>query len=247
MPLTDRQLEQYRSEGYAAGGRILDDRQLERLRAEIDTMISELPPGQRPENMPSLHYRNRYLLELLLSDPLVDVAEQILGPDVSLFTVYIISKRPEDGLAVDWHQDAPFFPIDPMATFTLWLAVDDSDRENGCMCVVPGSHRERVVYRHRVNLDGGTTLPLLLRDEDVANPAHVELRAGEYSVHDPFILHGSSPNTSARRRCGITIKYIANDVSIDRTFVSPSGFDWKNLRLFPARGNAGRANQFHGV
>ena len=247
MPLTDRQIEQYRSEGYATGGGILDDQQLERLRAEIDRMISELPPGQRPENMPSLHYKNRYLLELLLSDPLVDVAEQILGPDVSLFTVYIISKRPEDGLAVDWHQDAPFFPIDPMATFTLWLAVDDSDRENGCMCVVPGSHRERVIYRHRVNLDGATTLPLLLHDEDVAEPVHVELRAGEYSVHDPFILHGSSPNTSTRRRCGITIKYIANDVSIDRTFVSPSGFDWKNLRLFLARGDAGRINQFVSV
>ena len=247
MPLTDRQLAQYRSKGYAAGGRILDDHQLQRLRAETDNMIAELPPGQRPENMPSLHYTNPYLLELLLSDPLVDVAEQILGPNVALFTVYIISKRPGDGLAVEWHQDAPFFPIDPMETFTLWLAVDDSDRHNGCMCVIPGSHRERVVYPHQVNLDGGTTLPLSLRDADLSEPVHVELAAGAYSVHDPFILHGSKPNTSSRRRCGITIKYIANDVSIDRSFVSPSGFDWKNLRMFLARGDPGRINEFANV
>ena len=167
------------------------------------------------------------------------MAAQIVGPDVALFTSYVISKRPDDGLAVDWHQDAAFFPIEPMDTFTLWLAVDDSDVENGCMRVIPGSHREEAVLLHSVDLDSGTTLPMSLENLDLSEATDVQLRAGEYSVHDPWILHGSNPNRSSRRRCGITLKYISTHVAIDRTFRSPSGFDWDGLRLYLARGNPG--------
>lgn len=240
MPLTAAQLEQYRADGFAVGGRILDDDELARLRTVLDSIIDNLPRDRRPENMPSLHYENGYLRDLFLDDRLIDVAAQIVGPDVALFTSYVISKRPDDGLAVDWHQDAAFFPIEPMDTFTLWLAVDDSDVENGCMRVLPGTHRQQAVLLHKVDLDSGTTLPMSLENLDLAGAADVQLRAGEYSVHDPWILHGSNPNRSSRRRCGITLKYISTRAEIDRTFVSPSGFDWDGLRLYLARGNPGR-------
>ncbi len=240
MTLTTAQLKRYRADGYAVGGRILDDNALVRLRAELDSIIGNLASDRRPENMPSLHYDNRYLRDLFLSDSLIDVAAQIVGPDVALFTSYVISKRPDDGLAVDWHQDAVFFPIEPMDTFTLWLAVDDSDVENGCMRVIPGSHREEAVLLHKVDLNSGTTLPMSLDNLDLTDAKDVQLRAGEYSVHDPWILHGSNPNRSSRRRCGITLKYISTHAAIDRTFRSPSGFDWDGLRLYLARGNPGR-------
>ncbi len=239
MSLTDTQLEQYRAEGYAVGGRILDDDELARLRAELDAIIEGLPPDRRPENLASLHYENEYLRDLFLCDRLVDVAEQIVGPDVALFTSYVVSKRPGDGLAVEWHQDAAFFPIAPMDTFTLWLAVDDSDVENGCLRVVCGSHREQAVLLHKVDLNSGTTLPMSLEDLDLSQARDVELRAGEYSVHDPFIFHGSNPNRSSRRRCGLTLKYISTHAGIDRTYQSPSGFAWDGLRLYLARGNPG--------
>lgn len=242
--LTDQQLRQYQIEGYAQGPRVLNDAELARLRTEIDQLIADLPPGKRPENMPSAHYANPYLLDLFLSKPLVDVAEQILGPDVALFTSYIISKRPGDGLAVDWHQDAAFFPIEPMATFTLWLAVDDTDRENGCMQVIPGSHRSKAIIPHRVDFQSGTTLPLVLDNIDPSRAVDVELKAGEFSVHDAFVLHGSDPNCSSRRRCGITIKYIPTSVRINRSYVAPSGFNWQGLNLYLARGNPGKANHY---
>lgn len=240
MPLTDAQIEHYRTQGFAIGGPILSAAELERLRDEIDVLIAALPEGQLPENMPSAHYENECFRDLFLSDRLVDVAEQVLGPDVALFTSYIISKRPEVGLAVDWHQDAAFFPIEPMETFTLWLAVDDSDARNGCMRVIPGSHQARRVFTHRVDTQSGTTLPLSLDDIDISKAIDIELGAGEYSVHDPFILHGSNPNTSVLRRCGITIKYIPTHVAIDRGFVASTGFDWKNIRVYHARGNRGQ-------
>ena len=239
MPLTDEQLGGFEQRGFAVGARLLNAPQLARLRGEFDALIAALPEGQRPENMPSVHYDNAFLRELFLSDPLVDVAEQVLGPDVALFVTYAISKRPGDGLEVRWHQDAAYWPITPMRTFTLWLAVDDSDHENGCMQAIPGSHRDRVVRDHEIDQSGRTTLPLGLDGIDADGAVDVEVEAGSFSAHDPFVLHGSNPNRSTRRRCGITIKYIATDVVIDRDYVSPTGFDWHGVRLYHARGARG--------
>ncbi len=239
MPLSEDQLRRYHEQGYAIGGQLLDGEELACLRREMEGLIASLPAGQRPENIPSAHYDNSYFRDLFLSPKLVDVAEQILGPDIDLFTSYIISKRPGDGLAVDWHQDGAFFPISPVATFTLWLAVDDVDVANGCMRVVPGSHHTRQIIPHNVDTTSGTTLPLSLTGIDLRRARNVELKAGQYSVHDPFILHGSQANRSTRRRCGITIKYIPSHVTIDRDYVSPSGFDWHHVRLYHARGRRG--------
>lgn len=239
MALSQEQLQHYLHHGYAIGGPILERRALAELRHRMDEAIARLAPGQRSENMASLHYDEFYFRELFLSQAFVDVAEQILGPDVALFTSYAISKPPAQGLAVAWHQDAAFFPIEPMRTFTLWLAVDDSDRENGCMQVVRGSQRDRRVLPHTVDRSGETTLAIRLGDYAPEDTVNVEVAAGCYSVHDPYIIHGSAPNRSQRRRCGITIKYVPTSIRLERAFRSPSGFDWANLRLYHARGERG--------
>lgn len=236
MRLTATQLRQYREQGFTRGDALLDEEQLAQLRAQIDREIDRLPAGQRPENMPSLHYENDFLRELFLSDDLIDIAEQILGPDIALFTTYVISKRPGDGLAVNWHQDAAYFPIEPMETFTLWLAVDDSTKENGCMRVLPGSHQPRTLRPHETRINDGSTLPLSLDGPEPPGAVDVELQAGSYSVHDCYLVHGSRPNVSDRRRCGITIKYVPTYISLDRSYTSPSRFDWFGARLYLARG-----------
>jgi len=238
--LNQAHVAQYRAQGFAVGDTLLDPPTLAALRARMAAHIAALPPGQRPENMPSLHYDDTWLRSLFLGAACVDIAESLLGPDIALFTSYAISKRPHDGLPVAWHQDAAFFPIAPMSTFTLWLAVDASHRGNGCMQVLPGSHRARRVVPHVVDQDGGSVLPLHLSGLRVDSAVDVEIPAGGFSVHDPFLLHGSPPNISSERRCGITIKYIATDVTLDRGFVSPTGFDWRGVRLYHARGARGK-------
>jgi ectoine hydroxylase-related dioxygenase (phytanoyl-CoA dioxygenase family) len=239
MPLSAAQLQQYAEQGYASGPGMLEGEDLQRLRDETDALIAALPPGQRPENMPSIHYRSAYFRDLLLSEPLVQVAQQLLGPDVAVFTSYAISKRPRDGLAIHWHQDAAYFPIEPMETFTLWLAVDDADTGNGCMRVLPGSHRPRRIMDHEIDHARQAALPLRVNGVRLEDAVDVPVKAGGYSVHDCFVVHGSSPNRSDRRRCGITIKYIPSYVRIDQGYVSPSGFDWANVRIFHAAGERG--------
>ncbi len=239
MVLTQKQFKHYLDQGYAVGGPLLEGAALAELRRRMEEAIARLPPGQRSEHMPSLHYDDAWFRALFLSTAFVDVAEQALGADVALFTSYAISKPPHDGLAVAWHQDAAFFPIEPMRTFTLWLAVDDSDRHNGCMQVVRGSHRARLAMEHVVDRSGETVLAIQLKQDFDNQIAHVEVAAGHYSVHDPYIVHGSAPNRSQRRRCGITIKYVPTSIRLERGFRSPTGFDWANLRLYHARGARG--------
>ena len=239
MILTPQQLKSYNKKGFAGPNPILSKIELKKLHYEIDSIISNLPSETRPENLPSPNEYNEFILNLLLSDPFVDVAEQILGPDISLFTVYAICKPPYDGRPVKWHQDAAYFPIEPMETFTLWLAVDDSNSINGCMKVLPSSHKTKKIYEHSVNFNDESVLVQSITDIDLNGAMDVEVPAGHYSIHDPFLLHGSNKNNSSKWRCGITIKYIPTYVNLDRDYIGPSGFNWKDHKLFHARGKRG--------
>ena len=242
MALTAEQLAQFHRAGYATGGPLVEGAALTRLRRELDRLIAELPDGTRSENMRNIHYDNDFILDLLLSRPLVETAEQILGPDLLLHRTYTISKRPGDGLPVAWHQDAYYFPMKPMEVFTLWLAIDDSDRENSCMQVIPGSHRDRVIHTHRYTDTWGrtTALPLSLVERDMPPAVEVTLKAGEFSVHSPYIIHGSGPNRSRRRRCGMTIIYQTRRVQIDPDYDSPMKLDWNSIRLYECNAAAER-------
>ena len=240
MLLTPQQLKSYNKKGFSGPNPILSKIQLKKLQFEIDSIISNLPSNSRPENLPSPNEYNEFILNLLLSDPFVDVAEQILGPDISLFTVYAICKPPYDGRPVKWHQDAAYFPIEPMETFTLWLAVDDSNSINGCMKVLPSSHKSKKIYDHSINFKDDSVLVQSIPDIDLNGAVDVEVPAGNYSVHDPFLLHGSNKNNSSKWRCGITIKYIPTYVTLDRDYIGPSGFNWKSHKLFHARGKRGK-------
>ena len=78
-----------------------------------------------------------FWVRLVSDDRLLDIAQQFIGPNIALFASHYISKPPFDGQPVLWHQDGSYWPLDPMEVVTLWLAVDDSTPENGCMRVIP--------------------------------------------------------------------------------------------------------------
>ena len=83
-------------------------------------------------------------------DRILDVVETVLVPDIALFASGYNAKPPYQGLPVLWHQDAAYWPLEPMDVITVWLALDDSGPTNGCVRVIPGSHRWKVYpTRHR--------------------------------------------------------------------------------------------------
>lgn len=160
------------------------------------------------ENLDAFWYR-------LIKDPgLLQIAEKFIGPDIALFASAYISKPPRSGRPVLWHQDGSYWPLDPMRVVSLWLAVDQSTPENGCMRVIPGTHRTELQALKESDTPNilGSGMDTKLVDETQA--VDIELSPGDVSIHHPNVIHGSKANTSDQRRCGLTIRYIPTSTRI---------------------------------
>lgn len=205
----------YERDGYAVFRNVLDADLVGEASVHVDWLL-EKNPHLRPEHLGHTLVRNDPFWVRLISDSrLLDVAELFVGPDIALFASHYISKPPSDGQPVLWHQDGSYWPLDPMEVVTLWLAVDDSTPENGCMRVVPGTqHAELRPMERRTDVANVLSSGMDVSAEDEARAVDVILNAGDVSVHHPNLIHGSNANTSSRRRCGLTIRYIPTTTRI---------------------------------
>jgi ectoine hydroxylase-related dioxygenase (phytanoyl-CoA dioxygenase family) len=214
---TPEQVQFYKENGYLKFGRIFTQPEMDTLRRHVDDMIANLAEGQRPEAMDVPHLKDPWLFRYLADPRVLDIIEAFIGPDILLWSSHFIAKPGGDGKAVPWHTDGAYWGerLKPMNVITLWLAVDESSRDNGCMRVLPGSHREKASMKeyepvdHATNVFGAQIKPELL---DESKAVDLELKVGECHFHDAWTIHGSSPNTSPKRRCGYTMRYMPANV-----------------------------------
>ena len=123
---------------------------------------------------------------------------------------------PGDGKRVSWHQDASYWPLSPSKAVTAWLAIDDATVENACMRYIPGTHRlGHLTYTLTEDDDTAVLNQTVDGADQFGEPVDVELAAGEISLHSDLLLHGSEANQSARRRCGLTLRYCPAGVRAD--------------------------------
>lgn len=206
---SDRLRAQYDREGYVLAHDVLDHGLVEEARRHIAWLL-EHNPGVRPEQ---LHHElmrdDPFWVRLVADDRLLDVAEAFIGSDIALFASHYIAKRPFDGQAVLWHQDGSYWPLEPVEVVTLWLALDSTDEENGCLRVIPRS-QEMDLQQMRERNDVDSVLGSALDDElvDESQAVDIVLEPGGVEVHHPNLIHGSHANNSARWRRGLTIRYI---------------------------------------
>jgi len=141
----------------------------------------------------------------------------ILGDSFALWSTHYFCKLPHDAKSVTWHQDAPYWPFTPSKTVTVWLAIDDADEGNGAMRVIPGSHLAGALPMRKSTPEENNVLWFTVDDvERHGTPKTVVLKAGQASLHSDMLLHGSPPNPSGRRRCGLTLRYCTLDVHNDQ-------------------------------
>jgi phytanoyl-CoA hydroxylase len=205
---TSATAEQYRRDGYVIYPGVID-RELAQEASGHVAWLQDRHPDLRPEQLGHLLVAEDPFWVRLVSDPrLLDIAEAYVGPSIALFASHYICKPPWSGQPVLWHQDAAYWPLEPMEVVTLWLAVDPSTPENGCMRVIPGSHR-RELHALRANTEVESVLGSeSATDVDETQAVDIILAPGDVEAHHPRILHASSANTSPQRRCGLTIRYI---------------------------------------
>jgi chlorinating enzyme len=215
---TPEQVDFYRRNGYVKFGRIFTREEMDALRDHVDEMIAALPEGKRPEELDVPHFTDPWLFRYLNHPRVLDVIEDFIGPDIVLWSSHFIAKPKGDGKAVPWHTDGSYWGdrLQPMKVITLWLAVDESTIENGCMRVISGTHTEvaRVADQYEpVDLKKNVFNSRIKQEFiDESKLVDLELQVGECHFHDAWTIHGSNPNFSSRRRCGYTMRYMPADV-----------------------------------
>ena len=162
----------------------------------------------------------------------MDIVEQIIGSDIALFGAHYIAKKPFNGKPVGWHQDGSYWPLEPMDVVSVWLAGTRSIKENACMRVIPGTQNKRLLDpSEMMGVDTEEyVLDLAIHSDEIdeSKAVDIELNAGDISIHNPFIIHGSNANVSNQWRVGLTLRYIPTS-----TYVNREG--WECILL---RGNA---------
>lgn len=145
------------------------------------------------------------------SPEILDRVESLIGPDILVWGAGFFVKEGGSPSFVSWHQDATYWGLTPDGVVTAWVALKPSTVENGCMRVVPGTHKGDILP-HNETFGAAN---LLSRGQEIAVEVDAEkavdvlLQAGAFSLHHIKIAHASEPNRSADRRAGFAIRYIA--------------------------------------
>ncbi len=231
--LSEQERQRYAQEGWVVPRYQLDRHHVRDLQSALDALIRD-NPGVRPEKLVSAHIEgdnregvrgSRDFLELAMHPPIVDLVQDLIGPDIVLWGCHVFCKPPLEGFETPWHQDGHYWPIRPLATCTVWVALEPSTRDNGCLRVIPGSHRDRQLHPHLHEDRDDLTLQQRMADgiftEDQA--VDIELAPGQMSMHDVYMIHGAKANTSDQRRTGVALRYMPASSHFDRSLKPVDG------------------------
>ena len=232
MKLMPEEVEQFSREGYLKiDGRVIDDEHLTLLRQHYDALFAKRrgtigeglrnlavvgdsesdEAADRTEEM--LQIMEMWSLDeefrkLLYHEPLLDIAESLIGSDIQLFHDQALYKPAYHGGEVYWHQDNAYWQCDPPNLVSIWIALDDADEENGCMNVIPGSYLEGLAAHGRAKSEKGKLPALLEVKPDVDRAVPVPVEAGCAMVHHCMTLHQTNPNRSTRDRRAMVLHYM---------------------------------------
>ncbi len=233
MGLNTAQVEQYKTQGYLNAIPVLAGEEAAYYASEFDRLEQQVGKEKAQIELIDCHFDEEFIWKLANHPTILDCIEDLIGPDILLLATHFFNKYGEGSLRksyVAWHQDVTFWGLEPPLAITAWYAVDDSDVENGCMQVIPGSHDLGPLEHGKANQKGNLlsiNQEVAVTAEQAQTAADLELRAGQMSIHDGALIHGSLPNLSTRRRCGLTLRYVPTYISQieDNSF----GKNWQTL------------------
>lgn len=210
--LTQADIAQYNALGYVQPFDVFSHAEIARIRNYTDGLMAAMG-AEGSYGINCYQARLAGLWDIATDARILDYVEDILGPNILCWATAILSKRPQDPKAVPWHQDASFWQLSPARTVTVWLAIDDADAGNAAMRFIPGTHAQGAL---KVRGARGDSVFHIETDgaETMGAPFTNALRAGQMSLHADMLVHGSEPNRSDRRRCGLTLRYCPPEVEI---------------------------------
>ena len=212
--LSHKQVEGYNTSGYIRPVEIYTSDEMVAIRHYFDQLLEKtIASGGNSYSISTAHMKYGGVYDILTNQRIIDCVADLLGEDVVAWGSHFFCKMPGDGRAVAWHQDASYWPLTPSHAVTVWLAIDDADLDNGCMKFIGGSHHSgHLTYRKSSPEEHNVLDQTVPNAESYGEIVLDDLKAGQASIHNDLLLHGSDANMSTRRRCGLTLRYAATHV-----------------------------------
>ena len=239
--LTDAQIAEYHERGYVIPDYRLPEDQLEEIRERHANLLKRHPEFR--DNASVLLSYDLGFLNYARDPKILDMVEQVIGPDICLWNMSFFAKPAHNGKKTPFHQDGQYWPIVPLATCTVWIAIDDCTAENGPLMYIPGSHKGETLRKHDQKDDPNYTLNQELRPEeyDITQAEPLIIEAGQMALHDVYLSHGSDENHSPHPRRGMTMRMMPTTSVYDRALASQrhkerGGIDMSHHSIFLLRG-----------
>ncbi len=218
--LTQEQVDFYKENGYLLPNRPLFSEEKFQQLYDIFEELLATHGNTKGNELDVPHFSEKRLFDFLMADEVLDIVESLIGPNIGLWSSHFICKEPKKGERTPWHEDSSYWKdrfdrYDDIVT--LWLAIDPSNKENGCMGVIPGTHRNGFSdYAPTGSEHEIFNIEIKDKDIDLDKVVWFELDQNHYSLHDSRIIHGANANKSNTRRTGYTMRYFNTDLKMAR-------------------------------
>ena len=210
--LKTAQLEQYNRDGIVFPVKVLSPAEADSYRRALEALTANCGQGAL-KRLECLHLFFDWAHRLATHSCLLDAVEDVLGGDILIDGTLVFHKPPKDSSYVSWHQDSVYSGWNMTPSTSAWLALTPSERRNGCMRAIPGSHKLGMVAHGTVSdernmLDRGEQVETV----DESQAVDVVLQPGEMSFHQSNLVHGSNPNTSDAPRIGFIVRFVTSQI-----------------------------------
>tara|TARA_B100000579_G_scaffold398072_1_gene378107 strand:- start:74 stop:925 length:852 start_codon:yes stop_codon:yes gene_type:complete len=227
MPLSldETEIQLYRKDGLLFPKTVMTPDQAAEYLSILEAYEKETGGPVKDQYRYKCHLVFPWINDLMRNDGILDMVEDLIGPDIMVWTSHLYPKEPNDQRFISWHQDSSHWGLETDNILTVWIALTVATRENGCMQMLPGSQTTGMVDHHdtwgqKNMLTRGQTIS---EDIDESKAVWVEMQPGQASIHHLFMMHASPSNTTGQRRVAVALRYItpkAKQTRTDRDFAT---------------------------
>ncbi len=210
--LTSAELEHFAQDGYLPARRLATREQAADWRRQLEALEQQNGGRLHGALRYKAHLLFKWLADLIRSPALLDPIEDLIGPDILVWSTDWWIKEPRSSSFVSWHQDSQYWGLDTDRLVTAWLALSPATTGSGCIRLLPGSHRgPDLEHDETFHDDNMLSRGQSIRSVDESRAVNLEVDTGEIGLFAFRLAHASHPNMSDDRRIGMAIRLLPPD------------------------------------
>ena len=233
--LTSEEIQKYKEDGYLIPNFKMPEKDLLEIEELHKSLVKKFPKFRN--YCPAVLLHDERFLKYCFKKKILNIIEKLIGKNFALWNSSFFAKPALNGHATPWHQDGQYWPIRPLATCSVWLAIDDATSENGCLKFIKGSHKDKKLKKHKINTSEKLTLNQeILKSEYIEkNSVDLILKRGQKSLHVVYMVLGSEENKSSKSRRAMTMRFMPTTSVFNHKFVFNTR-DFSITKIYQARG-----------